>query len=65
MFANSTSVLTGGYSSSQNYSQQYDTANYWQSYSLWQSPSSHSFYSNVPAETSPAEDDLELIGKLK
>jgi len=67
----STSVMTGGYNSSQDYSQYYDSHNYWQSYSSWQSyyensPAPHVFSSNqqVPLQSSQAkahEDDLELI----
>uniref|UniRef100_A0A1B6EK19 tRNA selenocysteine-associated protein 1 n=2 Tax=Cuerna arida TaxID=1464854 RepID=A0A1B6EK19_9HEMI len=70
---NTTSVMAGGYNSSQDYSQYYDTDNYWQSYSAWQSyyenPSAnighHSFHSSVqqvPIETiTIEEDELELI----
>jgi hypothetical protein len=64
--------MSGGYNSSQDYSQYYDTHNYWQNYSSWQSyydnsSNSHSFYSSnqqVPlkSQTQTQEDDLELIG---
>lgn len=63
----SSSVLAGGYSSSQDYSQQIEATSYWQGYTTWQTPKQeigpNSWLNNVqpPNELGQPKDELELI----